>query len=273
MSEFHKNKPKIMGILNVTPDSFSDGGQFDNLDAAIAQGKKMINEGADIIDIGGESTRPGSKRVNSSEQIERVVHIIKAISETKPKNIQISIDTTLSDVAEAALNVGAEIVNDVSGGNDDPEIIKLCADRGCPYIVMHMLGTPEIMQNNPTYKDVVSEVLYFLQTRSEECQKAGIDKDNIIIDPGVGFGKTSKHNLILLNNLNIFVNSGYSVLLGASRKRFMGEICDVDQPNELVGATTATTVLGVMAGVEIFRVHDVMPNRQAADTAWEILKQ
>jgi len=270
MNNTVENKPKIMGILNVTPDSFSDGGQFDNLDTAISQGKKMINEGADIIDIGGESTRPGSKRISSNEQIERVVYIIKAISETKPENIQISIDTTLSAVAEAALNAGAEIVNDVSGGNDDPEIIRLCADRHCPYIVMHMQGTPETMQNNPTYKDVVSEVLHFLRVRSEECQKAGIDKDKIIIDPGIGFGKTSKHNLTLLNNLNIFVNSGYSVLLGASRKRFMGEICDVERPNELVGATTATTALGVLAGVKIFRVHDVKPNRQAADTIWSI---
>jgi len=272
MSSSQKNKPKIMGILNVTPDSFSDGGQFDNLDAAISQGKKMINEGADIIDIGGESTRPGSKRISSNQQIERVAHIIKAISETKPKNIQISIDTTLSSVAEAALNAGAEIVNDVSGGNNDPEIIRLCADRQCPYIVMHMQGTPETMQNNPTYKDVVSEVLHFLQTRSEECLKAGINKDNIIIDPGIGFGKTSEHNLKLLNNLNILVNSGYSVLLGASRKRFMGEICNVERPLELVGATTATTVLGVLAGVKIFRVHDVMPNRQAVDTTWAILR-
>jgi len=272
MRSSQKNKPKIMGILNVTPDSFSDGGQFDNLDAAISQGKKMINEGADIIDIGGESTRPGSKRISSNQQIERVAHIIKAISETKPKNIQISIDTTLSSVAEAALNAGAEIVNDVSGGNNDPEIIRLCADRQCPYIVMHMQGTPETMQNNPTYKDVVSEVLHFLQTRSEECLKAGINKDNIIIDPGIGFGKTSEHNLKLLNNLNILVNSGYSVLLGASRKRFMGEICNVERPLELVGATTATTVLGVLAGVKIFRVHDVMPNRQAVDTTWTILR-
>jgi len=271
MNDFLKNKPKIMGILNVTPDSFSDGGQFDNLDDAIMQGKRMINEGADIIDIGGESTRPGSKRVSSNEQIKRVAHIIEAISETKPKGIQISIDTTRSDVAEAALDVGAEIVNDVSGGNDDPEIIKLCADKQCSYIIMHMQGTPETMQNNPTYKDVVSEILHFLQARAEKCEKTGIDKNNIIIDPGVGFGKTSEHNLVLLNNLNIFVDTGYPVLLGASRKRFMGEICNVNKPSELVSATTATTVLGVLAGVQIFRVHDVMPNRQAADTAWSIL--
>jgi dihydropteroate synthase len=148
MDNMITNKPQIMGILNVTPDSFSDGGQFDSLDAAVEQGKYMINEGADIIDIGGESTRPGSKRISSEEQIERLVHIIEAISDTKPKNVQISVDTTQSAVAEAALNAGAEIVNDISGGNDDPEIIQLCVDRECPYIIMHMQGTPETMQNN-----------------------------------------------------------------------------------------------------------------------------
>ena len=273
MNNSSKSKPKIMGILNVTPDSFSDGGQFDSLDAAVEQGKRMINEGADIIDIGGESTRPGSKRISSEEQIERVAHIIKAISETKPKNVQISIDTTKASVADAAINAGAEIVNDVSGGNDDPEIIELCADKKCPYIIMHMQGTPETMQNNPTYNNVVSDILFFLQIRADKCIKAGIDKNNIIIDPGIGFGKTSEHNLTLLNNLNIFVNTGYSVLLGASRKRFMGEICNVNQPLELIGATTATTTIGVLAGVQIFRVHDVMQNRQAADTAWVILNQ
>ena len=272
MSSLNRNKPKIMGILNLTPDSFSDGGEFNSLDNAIEQGKRMINEGADIIDIGGESTRPGSARVSSDEQIERVEHIIKVISETKPKGVQISIDTTKANVAEAAINAGAEIVNDVSGGNDDPEIIEFCADKQCPYIIMHMQGTPETMQNNPMYDDVVSEILLFLQKQAEKCIKAGIDKNNIIIDPGIGFGKTSEHNLTLLNNLNAFVNTGYTVLLGASRKRFMGEITSVNHPSELVGATTATTVLGVLAGVKLFRVHDVMPNRQAANTAWEILE-
>ena len=138
---------------------------------------------------------------------------------------------------------------------------------------MHMQGTPETMQNNPTYNNVVSEILFFLETKAEKYIKAGINEDKIIIDPGIGFGKTSTHNLTLLNNLNIFVNSGYSVLLGASRKRFMGDICNVDTPLELIGATTATTVLGIQAGVKIFRVHDVKENRQAADTAWAILNR
>jgi len=268
-----QNSPMIMGILNVTPDSFSDGGQYNNIDAAVNHGKLMIDEGADIIDIGGESTRPGSVRVSVEEQIERVVHIINAISETIPEHVNISIDTTRAKVAEVALDAGASIVNDISGGNDDPEIINLCADRACSYIIMHMLGSPETMQNNPVYNDVVSDVRKFLDIRVEGCIKAGVDKNNIIIDPGIGFGKTREHNLALLNNLNSFVDTGYSVLLGTSRKRFMGSICSVNTSEELIGATTATTSLGVLAGVKIFRVHDVKPNRQAADVTWAILNQ
>ncbi len=260
-----------MGILNVTPDSFSDGGKYTSLDAAVDHGKQMIDEGADIIDIGGESTRPGSQRVGADEQISRVVHIIEAISETLPAHVQISIDTTRADVAEAALNAGAHIVNDVSGGNDDPNIIPLCAERTCPYIIMHMQGTPETMQDNPSYDDVVADIESFLVSRAEQCIKAGIDKNNLCIDPGIGFGKTYEHNLTLLQNMDKYVETGYPVLLGTSRKRFMGSICNVNSAEELIGATTATTALGVQAGVKIFRVHDVKPNRQAADVAWAVL--
>lgn len=271
MNILEKNTPLIMGILNITPDSFSDGGKYTDIDAAINQGKKMIDEGADIIDIGGESTRPGSQRVSVEEQIDRVVHIIKAISETIPEHVQISIDTTRSKVAEAALDAGAHIVNDVSGGNDDSEIINLCVDKACPYIIMHMQGSPETMQNNPTYNDVVHDIKTFLESRVNDCLNAGITQSNLVIDPGIGFGKTQEHNLMLLKNLKVFVDTGFPVLLGTSRKRFMGSICTVNSPDELAGATTATTALGVDAGVKVFRVHDVQPNRQAADVAWAIL--
>ncbi len=271
MNILQSNGPLIMGILNVTPDSFSDGGVFNNIEAAVNHGKRMIDEGANIIDIGGESTRPGSKRVSVAEQIERVVHIINAISETKPEHVEISIDTTRSKVAEAALISGASIVNDVSGGNDDPEMIRLCADKKCPYIIMHMLGSPETMQSAPVYDNVVLDIKIFLETRIEDCIKAGVDNNNIVIDPGIGFGKTCEHNLTLLKNLESFVDTGYSVLLGTSRKRFMGSICPVNTADELIGATAATTALGVNAGVKIFRVHDVKANRQAADVAWAIL--
>lgn len=271
MNILEKNSPLIMGILNATPDSFSDGGKYTDIDAAINQGKKMIDEGADIIDIGGESTRPGSERVSVDEQVDRVVHIIKAISETIPEHVQISIDTTRSKVAEAALTAGAHIVNDVSGGNDDPEIINLCVDKSCPYIIMHMQGSPETMQNNPSYDDVVVDIKTFLESRIKDCINAGMTQNNIVIDPGIGFGKTREHNLMLLKNLKVFVDTGFSVLLGTSRKRFMGNICTVNEPSELIGATSATTALGVQAGVKIFRVHDVRPNRQAADVTWTIL--
>ncbi len=271
MSILHRDGPLIMGILNATPDSFSDGGQFNNIEAAINHGKKMIDEGADIIDIGGESTRPGSQRVSVKDQLQRVVPIINAISETLPDHVEISIDTTRAKVAEAALSSGATIVNDVSGGNDDPDIIDLCADKKSPYIIMHMLGSPETMQSAPVYDNVVEEIKRFLENRIEDCVKAGIDKNNIVIDPGIGFGKTREHNLILLKNLKSFVDTGCPVLLGTSRKRFMGSICSVNTADELIGATAATTALGVQVGVKLFRVHDVKPNRQAADVAWSIL--
>jgi dihydropteroate synthase len=271
MSILHREGPLIMGILNVTPDSFSDGGQFNTIESAVNQGKQMIDEGADIIDVGGESTRPGSERVSVEEQIERVVHIINAINETKPEHVEISIDTTRTRVAEAAVAAGASIVNDVSGGNDEPEIIDLCAKKGCSYIIMHMLGTPDTMQKKPVYEDVVLDIKQFLESKIEQCIRAGLDKKNIVIDPGIGFGKTREHNLLLLKNVTVFVETGYAVLMGTSRKGFMGSICKVDAPNELVGATAATTALGVYAGVKLFRVHDVKPNRQAADVAWTIL--
>lgn len=256
-----------MGILNVTPDSFSDGGKYSSTESAISHAKQMIDEGADIIDIGGESTRPGSKRVAANEQIQRVAHIIAAIRETLPEQVSISIDTTRAKVAAAALNAGAVIVNDVSGGNDDPAMIDLCADAKCAYIIMHMQGSPETMQDDPGYDDVTEDIRAFLVARAETCEKKGIDKQQLCIDPGIGFGKTREHNLRLLNQLHRFVDTGYPVLLGASRKRFMGTICQVNSAEELVGATTATTSLGVLAGVKLFRVHDVKPNRQAADVA------
>lgn len=262
--------PLIMGILNITPDSFSDGGRFDRPEAAVRHGRRMIDEGADIIDIGGESTRPGAARVSEKEQIGRVLPVIEQLGAIRPARVAISIDTRRAGVAEAALDAGANIVNDVSGGNDDPVIIALCAERGCGYIINHMQGTPEIMQRQPEYADVVGEVRRFLEGRAEDCQQAGMRPHHIVIDPGIGFGKTQAHNLALLRHLRAFVEAGYAVLLGASRKRFMGGLCKTDTPADLIGATAATTALGVAAGVRIFRVHDVRENRQAADVAWAI---
>ena len=263
-------KPLIMGILNVTPDSFSDGGKFSDVNAAISQVKRMILEGVDIIDIGGESTRPGSEPVSPAEQQQRVIPVITAIRQEINSDILISIDTTSSRVAKVALEAGANIINDVSAGLEDPEILKVAATFQVPIILMHRQGTPKTMQDNPYYDDVVPEVINTLLTQIASAIQSGIQKKNILIDPGIGFGKRKQDNLELLAHLDKFVALGFPVLLGTSRKRFMGTICNVSEPAELVTATAVTTALGVMAGVQLFRVHDVKENRQAADVAWAI---
>ena len=264
------NKPLIMGILNVTPDSFSDGGKYTHVETAIEQVKKMVTEGADMIDIGGESTRPNSQSVTAEEQIKRVIPIIKAIRQHVTTDLLISIDTTLSAVAKAALDAGANIINDISGGQADQNILKVASDYHAPIILMHIQGTPQTMQDNPVYKHVVTEVIDSLNTSVNHALSAGIDKRNIIIDVGIGFGKRKQDNLDLLAHLKQFVAMGYPVLLGTSRKRFMGNLCDISDPKQLVTATAVTTALGVMSGVKLFRVHDVKENRQAVDVAWAI---
>ena len=263
-------KPLIMGILNITPDSFSDGGKYTQVNAAVAQAGVMVEEGVDIIDIGGESTRPGAESVSAEQQVLRVVPVIKAIRKAFSKNLLISIDTTLAAVAEAALQAGANIINDVSAGQNDSNILKVAREYDVPIILMHMQGTPQNMQDNPSYINVITEVKEALENRIEEALSAGIKKQNIILDPGIGFGKRREDNLNLLAHLDQIVAIGYPVLLGTSRKRFMGSLCDVSSPAELVTATAVTTALGVMSGVPMFRVHDVKQNRQAADVAWAI---
>jgi dihydropteroate synthase len=264
------NKPLIMGILNVTPDSFSDGGKFSGLNEALFHVEKMLSEGVDIIDIGGESTRPGSDPVTSTEQIQRVIPVIIAIRQQLKNPVLISIDTTSSIVAEAALKAGATLINDVSAGQNDPALLTLAANMNVPIILMHSQGTPKTMQENPYYDDVVQDVIKNLTDRVEAALTASISKENILIDPGIGFGKRKQDNLDLLAHLDKLVALGFPVLLGTSRKRFMGTICNVNEPAELVTATAVTTALGVMAGVQVFRVHDVKENRQAADIAWTI---
>ncbi len=260
----------IMGILNATPDSFSDGGQFTGVGAAIRQAVSMIEEGADIIDIGGESTQPGSEPVSVNEQIRRVVPVIEAIRENISVEIPISIDTTQSTVALAALDAGANIINDVSAGRDDQAIFTLAAERDVPIILMHMQGQPKNMQDKPFYNEVIDEVLVFLEQRIQAALKAGVQKSNIAIDPGIGFGKRKQDNFDLLAGLQRFVDTDFPVLLGTSRKGFLGKICDISDPTKLVTATAVTTALAVMNGVQMFRVHDVKENRQAADIAWTI---
>ena len=265
-----KTGPLIMGVLNVTPDSFSDGGMYPNTRDAIARGLDMLAEGADIIDVGGESTRPGSNRVDADEQKRRVLDVIAGLRSEIPQEVMLSIDTTLSSVALAALDAGANFVNDVTGGTDDDAMIQLIAERNVPYCIMHMQGRPGDMQDNPSYQNATKEINEFLLGQAQLAESKGVKKENIILDPGIGFGKRTQHNLELLKDLAEFSNNGYPVLLGTSRKRFMGEICRAEDPAERMPATCATTALGVMAGVKIFRVHDVWQNRQAADVSYAI---
>jgi len=262
------NQPLMMGILNVTPDSFSDGGQYSrSVESALQQVQRMMAEGVDIIDIGGESTRPGSEPVSAELQIQRVVPVIRAIRQQLSDKIPISIDTTLATVALAAIDVGATMINDISAGLQDKAILAVAAEKQVPIILMHSKGKPKDMQSDPYYTDVVEEVMTHLRVRIEVALAAGVKKHNIGIDPGIGFGKRKQDNLDLLAHLDKFVAMGYPVLLGTSRKRFMGSICEVSEPNKLISATTA---LAVMQGVPLFRVHDVQENKQAADVAWAI---
>lgn len=270
-----KTEPQIMGILNVTPDSFSDGGQHYQTEVAIKRAFEMQAEGASIIDIGGESTRPGAEEVSADEQIARVVPVIEGIRQ-QDKDITISVDTTSNKVAEAAIDAGANWINDISAGEDSinadgyEEVLRLAAKKRVPIVLMHRQGKSKTMQDAPFYDDVCAEVKQYLQERAEQALKAGIAKDNIILDPGIGFGKLLEHNLALLADLESLVKLGYPVLLGTSRKRFIGEISGEDNPEMRVAGTCATTALGVQAGVQIFRVHDVKDNKQAMDIAWRV---
>ena len=265
-----RHRPRVMGILNVTPDSFSDGGQLQDTDAAVARAAQMLLDGADILDVGGESSRPGAARVPAEVQIARVVPVIRALRERLPQRPVISVDTTLRSVAEAALDAGADLVNDISAARDTPDMLRCVAERAVPIVLMHMQGEPATMQLAPHYDDVVAEVTAFLAARAQAALAAGLQPDQILLDPGIGFGKRRSDNLALLAGLDRIVALGYPVLLGASRKRFMGHLCNEREPTELLGATCATTALAVTAGVSVVRVHDVKPNRQAADIAWEL---
>jgi dihydropteroate synthase len=244
----------VMGILNVTPDSFSDGGRFTDVDAAVARGIEMARQGAAIIDIGPESTRPGAETVPADEQIVRAVPVIERL--TEKIDIPISIDTRLPKVALAAIEAGASMVNDITALGDD-DMATLAAGKQVPVVLMHMQGEPGTMQADPQYDDVVTDVLEYLMTRAKAAEAAGIPQERIFLDPGIGFGKTTEHNLLLLNHLDRLCDMGYRVLLGASRKRFIGQFTGKDNPAERVFGTAATTAIAVAKGASIIRVHDV----------------
>ena len=251
-----------MGILNVTPDSFSDGGDFINPEKAAAHAAAMLDDGARIIDIGGESTRPGSDPVTPEEEKRRVLPVIKAILAALPETI-ISIDTYRAATAEAALWAGAALVNDVSALRGDSRMADVVSEARCPVVLMHMLGTPKTMQEKPSYTDVVREVRDFLAERSGAAVASGIEPGNIILDPGIGFGKTLAHNLALLRDLDSITNLGFPVLVGASRKNFLGKLTGAKEAKDRVAATVATTVMSYERGAKFFRVHDV---RATADS-------
>ncbi len=259
-----------MGVLNVTPDSFSDGGEFLDPERAAARAAAMLDEGAQIIDVGGESTRPGSDPVSPEEELRRVLPVIRAILSTRSEAV-ISIDTYRAATAGAALEAGAGMVNDVTALGKDPEIAAVVADAGCPVVLMHMQGEPKSMQENPRYDDVVREVRDFLAERAEYAEDAGVEPENITLDPGIGFGKTLEHNLALLNYLDAIVDLGYSVLVGASRKSFIGRISGTEEASKRVPGTVAANVLAYERGASIFRAHDVRANREALEVAAAIL--
>ena len=259
-------RPHIMGILNVTPDSFSDGGKHTHGQSALSHAHAMVTHGAAIIDVGGESTRPGAALVPESEEIERIAPTIAAVRDAGI-TVPISIDTRKASVAEAALQAGATIVNDVSGFTFDADLAPHCAKAGVPVCVMHAQGDPSTMQQDPRYDDVLLDVFDYLESRVEALAAQGIARHQIIVDPGIGFGKTRAHNLTLLQNLSLFHGLGCPVLLGASRKRFIGDLTGVSEASERVPGSLAVALAGVAQGIQILRIHDVAETA-AALTLW-----
>lgn len=248
------SKTLVMGVLNVTPDSFSDGGRFYDPVRAIQQGRKLARDGADIIDVGGESTRPGSEPVSASEEIRRVIPVIQAL--VQEVEVPISIDTCKAEVAARAIEAGASIVNDISAMRFDPRIVEVVVEYQVPVVLMHMRGTPKDMQIDPRYEDLIGEILDFLRERIAWAESRGVPPDRIMVDPGIGFGKTVEHNLSLIKHLGRFCCLGRPLVLGTSRKSFIGKVLgvDVDQREE---GTAATVALGICNGANIVRVHDV----------------
>tara|TARA_B100000575_G_scaffold51834_1_gene38566 strand:+ start:550 stop:1401 length:852 start_codon:yes stop_codon:yes gene_type:complete len=250
----------IMGILNVTPDSFSDGGKYLEKNNAINHALAMIDNGADIIDVGGESTRPFSDPVSLDEEISRVIPVIEGIR--KESDVCISIDTTKSEVATAALNSGASLINDVSAMEVDPLMVDVALKFDCPIIIMHMKGNPKSMQDNPQYESLISDIKDYLQERVDFIVSKGINSKKIVIDPGIGFGKTVENNFEIINNLNHFTKMGFPVMLGASRKSFIGISLDLPEEDRLEGSLAAN-IIGLQNGAKIFRVHDVAETNKA----------
>jgi len=245
----------VMGILNVTPDSFSDGGQFAEQGSALDHARKMVSQGADIIDVGGESTRPGAKPLSEEDELGRILPIIERLS--TEITVPVSVDTYKSSVAKKALAAGASIINDISGLRFSPDMARVAADHGAAVVIMHIKGTPRDMQVNPEYRDVIAEIIAYLDESAGIALSAGIPRDRIMIDPGIGFGKTLEHNLTILQRLDELRSLGFPIVLGTSRKRFIGTVLDTAEPKDRVEGSAATVALGIRHGASIVRVHDV----------------
>lgn len=259
-------KPLVMGILNVTPDSFFDGGRYIDFDRAIERAKVMIEDGADIIDVGGESSRPGSEPIGEKEEIERVIPVIKELSK---ENVVISCDTYKSKVAEKAIENGARIINDISALRMDRKLIDVLKGSRCGYVLMHMKGTPKDMQKNPYYKDTIGEITAFFKENLNFLDNNNIELERVVIDPGIGFGKRLSDNLVILKNLAEFKRHKRPVLIGTSRKSFIGAILNLDVEQRLEGSL-ATVVYAYLKGAKIFRVHDVKETKRVIDMVWMI---
>ncbi len=268
-SEMERHHTLIMGILNITPDSFSDGGKYFNQADAYDRAMRLIEEGADILDVGGESTRPGSYPLPLQEELDRILPVISHISSERP--IPISVDTYKAETARHAIEAGACLVNDISGLSFDPAMASVVAERGAMVCIMHIQGSPKNMQINPTYEDVVCDVNKWLTQQADYGLSQGIPKDHIIIDPGIGFGKTTMHNLEILRRLNEFCEMGYPVLIGTSRKSFIGKMLGGLPPEERVEGTAASVAISIAKGANIVRVHDVREMKRVAQMTDAIL--
>ena len=264
------SRTHIMGILNATPDSFSDGGRYADAEQALTHARDMAAEGADIIDIGGESTRPGAAPLAEEEELRRIIPLIERLASELA--VPISVDTYKSSVAKKAIKAGASIVNDIGGLRFSRDMANVAAESGVAVVIMHIKGTPRDMQQSPVYDDVVGEVMAYLEEGIEIALKAGVDREKILIDPGIGFGKTLEHNLIILNRLEEFRALGRPVLLGPSRKKFIGTVLGVPVPEQRVDGTAATVALGIEHGARVLRVHDVARMAQVAKMTDAIVK-
>lgn len=247
-------RPVVMGVLNVTPDSFSDGGRFIDPDAAVSHAREMTAAGAGIVDVGGESTRPGAPPVSSEEELARVLPVVEALG--GEFDVPVSIDTRHAVIARVCVDAGASIVNDVSGFRD-PAMVGVAAACDAGLVVMHMLGEPQTMQDEPHYDDVVVEVRDYLLARARELEEAGIARERVALDPGIGFGKTTQHNLALLRGLDAFVQTGYPIVVGASRKRFIGDVTGESEPDRRLAGSVAAAIWSASRGAHVLRVHDV----------------